>query len=52
MRALLPIVLLFSSALADEIAKPTRTPDEILNQYCNVCHVTGWNGALPKAEEE
>jgi cytochrome c5 len=31
--------------LADEPAKPPRTPDAILNQYCNVCHLTGWNGA-------
>jgi cytochrome c5 len=31
--------------LADEPAKAPRTPDAILNQYCNVCHLTGWNGA-------
>ena len=32
-------------ALAAEPAKAARTPDAILNQYCNVCHLTGWNGA-------
>ena len=32
-------------ALADESAKTARAPDAILNQYCNVCHLTGWNGA-------
>src|SRR4026208_1775917 len=31
--------------LADEPAKAPRAPDAILNQYCNVCHLTGWNGA-------
>ena len=31
--------------LADEPAKASRAPDAILNQYCNVCHLTGWNGA-------
>lgn len=34
-----------ASALADEPAKAPRAPDAILNQYCNVCHLTGWNGA-------
>ena len=32
-------------ALADEAAKTERATDAILNQYCNVCHLTGWNGA-------
>jgi cytochrome c5 len=32
-------------ALADEPAKTARAPDAILNQHCNVCHLTGWNGA-------
>jgi cytochrome c5 len=32
-------------ALADGPAKTARAPDAILNQYCNVCHLTGWNGA-------
>jgi cytochrome c5 len=33
------------AALADEPAKTARAPGAILNQYCNVCHLTGWNGA-------
>ena len=32
-------------AHADEPAQAARAPDAILNQYCNVCHLTGWNGA-------
>ena len=32
-------------AFATEAAKAPRAPDAILNQYCNVCHLTGWNGA-------
>ena len=32
------------AAFADE-AKSPRGADAILNQYCNVCHATGWNGA-------
>lgn len=36
------LLCVIASARADE---PTRTPDAILNQYCNVCHLTGWNGA-------
>jgi len=32
-------------ALADEPAKTARAADAILNQHCNVCHLTGWNGA-------
>jgi cytochrome c5 len=32
-------------ARADEPAKTARAPEAILNQYCNVCHLTGWNGA-------
>jgi cytochrome c5 len=34
-----------TGALAAEAAKAPRAPDAILNQYCNVCHLTGWNGA-------
>lgn len=34
-----------TGALAAEPAKAPRAPDAILNQYCNVCHLTGWNGA-------
>ena len=34
-----------TSALGAEPAKAPRAPDAILNQYCNVCHLTGWNGA-------
>jgi cytochrome c5 len=34
-----------AGALAAEPAKTQRAPDSILNQYCNVCHLTGWNGA-------
>jgi cytochrome c5 len=34
-----------AGALAAEPAKTPRGPDAILNQYCNVCHLTGWNGA-------
>jgi len=34
-----------AGALADEPAKTARAPDAILGQYCNVCHLTGWNGA-------
>ena len=33
-----------AGAFADE-AKTPRSADAILNQYCNVCHLTGWNGA-------
>ncbi|HET9448349.1 MAG TPA: c-type cytochrome [Steroidobacteraceae bacterium] len=33
------------AALAAEPAKAPRAADAILNQYCNVCHLTGWNGA-------
>ena len=43
-----------AGALADEAAKvdarTPRAPDAILNQYCNVCHLTGWNGAPLRAE--
>jgi cytochrome c5 len=43
---LLAVTLLIpvAVALADN-AKTPRTADAILNQYCNVCHATGWNGA-------
>lgn len=34
-----------AAATADEAIKASRAPDAILNQYCNVCHLTGWNGA-------
>ncbi len=34
-----------ASALAAEPVKAPRAADAILNQYCNVCHLTGWNGA-------
>jgi cytochrome c5 len=34
-----------TDAFATEAAKAPRAPDAILNQYCNVCHLTGWNGA-------
>jgi cytochrome c5 len=34
-----------AGALADGSVKTARAPDAILNQYCNVCHLTGWNGA-------
>ena len=47
-RAQVAIVALLIAAvagpLADE-AKAPRAADAILNQYCNVCHLTGWNGA-------
>jgi cytochrome c5 len=39
------LICVITSALADEPAKAARAPDAILNQYCNVCHLTGWNGA-------
>jgi cytochrome c5 len=39
------LICVIASALADEPAKVARAPDAILNQYCNVCHLTGWNGA-------
>jgi cytochrome c5 len=42
-RALL-LTLASVAAVADE-AKTPRSADAILNQYCNVCHLTGWNGA-------
>lgn len=48
-RALVAIFIALTGAvaavLADEAAKQPRTADAILNQYCNVCHLTGWNGA-------
>ena len=34
-----------TGAFATEAAKAPRAPDAILDQYCNVCHLTGWNGA-------
>ncbi len=34
-----------TSALAAEPAKAPRAADAILKQYCNVCHLTGCNGA-------
>ena len=34
-----------TGAFAAEPAKTPRSADAILNQYCNVCHLTGWNGA-------
>lgn len=34
-----------AAVLADEPARTPRDADAILNQYCNVCHLTGWNGA-------
>ena len=37
-------VAAIAGAFADE-AKTSRSADAILNQYCNVCHSTGWNGA-------
>ena len=39
------LISVIAGALADEPAKALRAPDAILNQYCNVCHLTGWNGA-------
>jgi cytochrome c5 len=39
------LISVIAGALADEPAKAPRAPDTILNQYCNVCHLTGWNGA-------
>src|ERR1041384_3349170 len=33
-----------------EVARP-RPADQILNQYCNVCHATGWNGAPISGDE-
>jgi cytochrome c5 len=41
------VTLLCASAVAfaEEAVKPPRAADAILNQYCNVCHATGWNGA-------
>lgn len=49
-RAHLAILIACSGAVAfaDEAQKASttaRAPDAILNQYCNVCHLTGWNGA-------
>jgi cytochrome c5 len=51
-RARLAILIAFSGAAAGAFAdeaqnasKTARAPDAILNQYCNVCHLTGWNGA-------
>ena len=46
---LIALIGAVAGALADEAAKvdtkTARAPDAILNQYCNVCHLTGWNGA-------
>jgi cytochrome c5 len=42
---LIALIGAVAGALADEPAKTARAPDAILNQYCNVCHLTGWNGA-------
>ena len=39
------VVASVTGALAAEPAKAPRAADVILNQYCNVCHLTGWNGA-------
>ena len=38
------LIAAVAGTLADE-AKAPRTADAILDQYCNVCHLTGWNGA-------
>jgi cytochrome c5 len=37
--------LAIGAAVAGEPAAKLRSADDILNQYCNVCHTTGWNGA-------
>ena len=42
---LIALIGAVACALADEPAKTARAPEAILNQYCNVCHLTGWNGA-------
>lgn len=42
-------IVAVAAALADE-AKTARSADAILNQYCNVCHLTGWNGAPLSSE--
>lgn len=46
---LIALVAAFAGALAgaaeQKESKTARAPDAILNQYCNVCHLTGWNGA-------
>lgn len=42
---LIALIGAVGAALADEPAKTARAPDAILSQYCNVCHLTGWNGA-------
>lgn len=47
-RATIPLlaasIVAVAGAFAAE-AKAPRNADAILNQYCNVCHLTGWNGA-------
>lgn len=45
---LIALIGAVAGAFADETQKEStsaRAPDAILNQYCNVCHLTGWNGA-------
>jgi cytochrome c5 len=42
---LVTLIAAVAGALAEEPAKAPRAADAILNQYCNVCHLTGWNGA-------
>lgn len=42
---LIALIGVVAGAVADEATKPPRAADAVLNQYCNVCHLTGWNGA-------
>ncbi|HEY7642536.1 MAG TPA: c-type cytochrome [Steroidobacteraceae bacterium] len=42
--ACIALAAAITSVFAEEPKAP-RSADAILNQYCNVCHLTGWNGA-------
>jgi cytochrome c5 len=43
--AFLAAASLFSCCCLAADPPAQRTAEQILNQYCNVCHATGWNGA-------
>jgi cytochrome c5 len=49
--SVLASIVAIASALADDARAP-RSADAILNQYCNVCHLTGWNGAPLSGEPD
>jgi cytochrome c5 len=43
--AALAIIGAHTDTVCGEPTVKARSADAILDQYCNVCHSTGWNGA-------